>query len=68
MAINEKLPDALKRLYAIVYREDHFLRGGYLCFGKHLRGIQSRKGITKEGLDWWFLDIMSRNDIVTTRL
>ena len=32
MAINEKLSEALKRLYTIVYPEDHLSRGGYLCF------------------------------------
>ena len=67
MAISEKLSGALKRLYTIVYREDHLSWGGYLYFKKRLWGIQARKGITKEGLGWRYLDRMSRSGIFTTR-
>ena len=67
MPINEKLPDALKRHYTLVYHEDHLPRSGYLCFKKGLWGIQAKKCIIKKCLDWRFLDIMRRSDIFTTR-
>ena len=68
-AINDKLPEALKHLYTIVYREDHLSWGGggffvsENVFGKFRRG----KRIIEEGLDWRPLDRMSRYDIFTTR-
>ena len=69
MEINGKLHEALKlkRLYTIGYQEGRLSCEEYLCFEKHLWGIQAREGIIKEGRDWWFLDRMSRSDIFTAR-
>ena len=67
MQINDKFSQALKRHYTSVYHGDHLSRSEYLCFEKRLWGIQARKCIIKEGLDWRFLDRMSRSDIFKTR-
>ena len=65
--INDKLYEALKRHYTLVYHEDHLSWNEYLCFKKRLCEIQAMKCIIKEGLDWRFLDRTPRNDIFTTR-
>ena len=66
MQINDKFTEALKRHYTSVYHGDHLSRSEYLCFEKRLWGIQARKCIIKEGLDWRFLDRPSRSDIFKT--
>ena len=67
MPINEKLSAALKRHYTLVYREDHLSWNEYLCFKKRPCEIQAMKCIIKKGLDWRFLDRMSRSDNFTVR-
>ena len=68
MGANRILSETLKRFYTLVYSEGQESWGWeYLCFEKLLWGIQAMTVIIKEGLDWWFLDRMSRNDIFTTR-
>ena len=68
MGTNSNFSERLKRFYTLVYwegQESWDLE--YLYFEKRLWGVQARKAIIKEGLDWWFLDRMSRSDIFTTR-
>ena len=68
MGANRILSETLKRFYTLVYWEgQESWDFEYLCFKKRPWGIQARKVIIKEGLDWWFLDRMSRSDIFTTR-
>ena len=42
MEINESFPDASKRHYTLVYREDRLSRAEYLCFKTRLWKIQAR--------------------------
>ena len=68
MGANRISSETLKRFRTLFYwagRESWDF--DYLCFEKRLWGIQTRKVIIKEGLDWRFLDRMSRSDIFTTR-
>ena len=68
MGTHGNLSERLKKSYTLVYWEGQdSWDTEYLCFEKRLWGIQARKVIIKEGLDWWFLDRESRNDIFTTR-
>ena len=68
MGANHILPGALKRFYTLVYWDgEESCDFEYLCFEKRLWGIQTMKVIIKEGLDWRFLERMSRSDIFTTR-
>ena len=68
MGTHYDLSERLKKFYTLVYGEEQdSWDTEYLCFKKRLWEIQARKVIIKEGLDWWFLDRSSRNDIFTTR-
>ena len=68
MGTQYNLSERLKRFYTLVYWEGQdSWDTEYLCFEKRLWEIQERKGIIEEGLDWRFLDRMSRSDIFTTR-
>ena len=49
MSINGNLAETLKRHYKLIYREDHLMRGGYLCFKKRPWGVQSRQRIVRGG-------------------
>ena len=63
------LTDNLTKFYRLVYWDGQSSWGWeYLLLKQRLWGIQARKMIIKEGLEWRFLDRMSRNDIFTTRL
>ena len=68
MGANRILSETLKRFYTLVYwAGGESWAWGYLCFKKLPWGVRARKVVIKEGLDWWFLDRMSRSDIFTTR-
>ena len=64
MPINEKLPEALKRHYKLVYREDHLRRREFLCLKKRPREIHAMKCIIEGCRDWRFLGRMYRSDIL----
>ena len=68
MSKNCLLTDKLTKFYKLVYWEGQSSWGwGYLLLKQRMWEIQARKMIIKEGLEWWFLDRMSRSDIFTTR-
>ena len=62
------LTDKLTKFYRLVYWEGQSSWDWeYLLLKQRLWEIQARKMIIKEGLEWWFLDRISRSDIFTTR-
>ena len=59
------LTEKLTNFYSLVYWEGQSSWGReYLLFKKRLWGIQARKMIIEEGLDWRFSDRMSKSDIL----
>ena len=68
MSNNCLLTERLTKFYSLVYWEGQSSWDcEYLLFKQRLWEIQARKMIIKEGLEWWFLDRISKNDIFTTR-
>ena len=59
------LTEKLKSFYRLVYPNSWDWE--YLILKQRLWEIQARKMIIKEGLEWWAIDRISRNDIFTTR-